>query len=77
MVDRDGSNHGLSEEQCRSAFPKLFFQIDKSIALRQDKPITFRELDSREVDDGMVRAIIDRGEVCNEATLCESSKDLC
>jgi len=62
-VERDGQNHGLSDEQCRSAFPKLFLEIDKSAGLRRESPISYKDLDSREVEDGMVRAIIDRGEV--------------
>ena len=54
-VDRDGNNHGLSDEQCRSAFPKLFNELDKSAALRSEEPISYAELRGREVDDGMVR----------------------
>jgi hypothetical protein len=62
-VERDGNNHGLSEDQCRIAFPKLFLEIDKSSSLRTDKRVSYTELNSRTVDDGMVRGIIDRGEV--------------
>jgi hypothetical protein len=64
LVERDGNNHGLSEEQCRVAFPKLFVEIDKSASLRAGSKVTFKDLDSRIVEDGMVRGIIDRGEVC-------------
>lgn len=63
VVERDGNNHGLSEDQCRIAFPKLFVEIDKSSTLRANKLVSYKELDSRTVDDGMVRGIIDRGEV--------------
>lgn len=62
VVERDGNNHGLSEDQCRIAFPKLFAEIDKS-SLNTEKRVTYAELNSRVVDDGMVRGIIDRGEV--------------
>lgn len=62
-VERDGQNHGLSEEQCRSAFPKLFIEIDKSADLRRGSHVSYDDLNSREVEDGMVRAIIDRGQV--------------
>ena len=65
LVQRDGQNYGLSEEQCRTAFPKLFLEIDKSALLRQEARITYKELDSRNVEDGMVRGIIDQGEVSN------------
>lgn len=68
LVERDGGNHGLSEEQCRSAFPKLFVEIDQSALLRAEKKFSFKDLDSREVEDGMVRAIIDRGEVSEAFT---------
>jgi hypothetical protein len=64
MVERDGNNHGLNEDQCRIAFPKLFVEIDKSSELKSDKRVSYKELDSRTVENGMVRGIIDRGEVC-------------
>lgn len=64
IVDRDGNDHGLSEDQCRIAFPKLFDEIEKSAGLRSQNPISYAELRGREVEDGMVRGIIDRGEVC-------------
>ena len=63
VVKRDGNNHGLSEEQCHIAFPKLFSEIDKSAALKMQAPISFKDLNARNVEDGMVRGIIDRGEV--------------
>ncbi|KAJ5732301.1 hypothetical protein N7493_003782 [Penicillium malachiteum] len=63
LVERDGQNHGLSEEQCNIAFPKLFIEIDKSAALKQESRISYKELNSRDVEDGMVRGIIDQGEL--------------
>lgn len=62
-VQQDGHSHGLSEAQCRIAFPKLFGEIDKSAEMRQNKHITFQDLDSRNVEEGMVRGIIANGEV--------------
>jgi hypothetical protein len=56
-------NHGLSDEQCQLAFPKLFVEVDKSASLKREARITYKDLDSREVEDGMVRAIIDQGQV--------------
>lgn len=64
VVERDGDNHGLSDEQCRLAFPKLFVELDKSASLREGHRITFKELDSLQVEDGMVRGIVHHGEVC-------------
>ncbi|KAJ5085177.1 hypothetical protein N7532_009948 [Penicillium argentinense] len=63
VVGRDGSDHGMSEERCKIAFPKLFGEIEKSAALRAQSRISYAELDSREVEDGMVRVIIDKGEL--------------
>ncbi|KAJ5703152.1 hypothetical protein N7488_010700 [Penicillium malachiteum] len=63
LVERDGQNHGLSEEQCNIAFPKLFVEVDKSAALKQESRISYKDLDSRDVEDGMVRGIIDQGEL--------------
>ncbi|PYI09655.1 hypothetical protein BO78DRAFT_394838 [Aspergillus sclerotiicarbonarius CBS 121057] len=63
VVERDGDNHGLSDTQCRLAFPKLFIELDKSASQREGSRITFKELDSLEVEDGMVRGIVDRGEL--------------
>jgi hypothetical protein len=69
-VERDGQNHGLSDAQCRSAFPKLFIEIDKSAEPRRESRLSYKDLDSREVEDGMVRAIIDRGEVSRHPNIC-------
>lgn len=63
VAQRDALNHGLSGEQCQLAFPKLFVEVDKSVSLKRDARITYKDLDSREVEDGMVRAIIDQGQV--------------
>lgn len=64
VVERDGDNHGLSEEQCRVAFPKLYEEIDKSTEFRKENKIKLKELNSIPVEDGMVRALIHHGEVC-------------
>lgn len=60
---RDAEDYGLSQEQCRIAFPKLFVEIEKSVAARKDKPITAKELNSKKVGEGMVRAVVHQGEV--------------
>jgi hypothetical protein len=60
---RDGENYGLDAEQCEGAFPKLYLEIDKSVEKRKKSPVTFEELDSRPVIQGMVRAMIYNGEV--------------
>lgn len=63
VVERDGDNYGLSEEQCRTAFPKLFVEIEKSVFARREKPISYKELDEVRVDEGMVRAFVHHGEL--------------
>lgn len=63
IAERDAKDHGLSEEQCQKAFPKLFVEVDKSASSRAENNITYEELDSRPVEDGMGRAIIYRGQV--------------
>ncbi|KAL4892578.1 glycosyl transferase family 90-domain-containing protein [Aspergillus ambiguus] len=62
-VGRDGDNHGLSEDQCRAAFPKLFVETDRSASFREAKPIQFRELEDLVVENGMVRGLIKDGEL--------------
>lgn len=66
---RDANNHGLSEEQCRIAFPKLFVEIDKSANERWNRTISYKEIDSIEIGDGMVRAVVYNGEVCSRSLL--------
>ena len=62
-VERDGDDYGLSEEQCQAAFPKLFGEIDKSKAAREGHRISWKEVDSTVVEDGMVRAMVHHGQV--------------
>jgi hypothetical protein len=69
QVERDGDGYGLTDEQCSSAFPKLYVEIDKAVARRKDKHITKEELDSRKWLNGMVRGMVYNGEVLS------SSKD--
>jgi hypothetical protein len=76
IASRDGDNYALSSDQCQSAFPKLFVEIDKSVSSRRDanSPITFQELNARrKLGQGMVRAIVDRGEVSSLSTLVGDS----
>lgn len=73
VVDRDGENYGLSEEQCQIAFPKLFYEVDKSAAARQKKKISWKEVDNTVIEDGMVRGLIHQGEVYTSCQLVEYS----
>lgn len=63
ITARDADNHGLSEEQCRIAFPKLYFDIDESASERRNRSISFKEIDSVEVGEAVVRAGVFDGEV--------------
>jgi hypothetical protein len=60
---RDAENYGLSDQQCESAFPKLFIEIEKSVASRQLSNITSQDLDSQKWLHGMVRGMVYNGEV--------------
>jgi hypothetical protein len=62
-VTRDAENYGLDADQCESAFPKLYVEIDKSVALRKNNSITLEELDSRWVIPGIIRVMIYNGQV--------------
>lgn len=62
-VGRDANNHGLSEEQCLAAFPKLFVEVDKAGEARENNSVKYKELDELVVEDGMVRGMIYNGEV--------------
>lgn len=63
VTERDADNHGLSEEQCLVAFPKLFKEIDKTATLRAERLVTYKEVNSRKNDQGVVRGLVDHGEV--------------
>ncbi|KAK2735259.1 hypothetical protein FQN57_001203 [Myotisia sp. PD_48] len=58
---RDADNYGLNRLQCYKAFPKLFVEIDKAVRAREGKKIIFWDIDSREMKDAMVRAMIYHG----------------
>ncbi|KAL4920806.1 DUF821 domain protein [Aspergillus aurantiobrunneus] len=66
-VRRDGDNHGLSEGQCLSAFPKLFGEVDRAADVRQGARggITFKEVDAvaKGEGDGLVRGVVKGGEL--------------
>lgn len=63
VVERDGDNYGLTDEQCETAFPKLYSEIEKSVARRASNPITFEELDSRKMGANTVRGLVYNGDV--------------
>lgn len=63
VASRDANNYGLSREQCGAAFPKLFAEIDKSVAARKGKNISFEDVDSRQMGSGEVRAMVYDGQV--------------
>ncbi|EME45485.1 hypothetical protein DOTSEDRAFT_71260 [Dothistroma septosporum NZE10] len=56
----DGRNYGLTEEQCGSAFPDLYKEIDRAVQYRLDTwgNITPDELDVAWRGDGIVRALV-------------------
>lgn len=60
---RDAENYGLSDQQCKAAFPKLFGQIENSVASRRISKITQEDLDSQKWLNGMVRGMVYNGEL--------------
>lgn len=60
---RDGDNLGLSEEQCNTAFPKQYTDIQNNVANLTSNPIVLADLDIRDRHDHLVRAIIYNGEL--------------
>ncbi|KAI9812168.1 MAG: hypothetical protein M1827_004834 [Pycnora praestabilis] len=62
-VDRDGDDYGLTDEQCQAAFPKLFGEIEASVARRKENPITFEELNLREMGNSLVRGMVYEGDL--------------
>ncbi|KAL6231256.1 hypothetical protein BDW75DRAFT_48779 [Aspergillus navahoensis] len=70
-VHRDGDNHGLSESQCLSAFPKLFAELDRTAEFwTASGGITYQDVEDIArgggVDgngNGLVRAAIEDGEL--------------
>lgn len=59
---RDANNYGLSDEQCTSAFPKLYRDIEQMTARFKDKPITKRDLEEMLLG-AKIHAMIYEGEL--------------
>lgn len=57
---RDGKNYGLSEEQCNTAFPELYKEVDRAVAHRRGsgQNVTLEDLEVGWRGDGIVRAMI-------------------
>lgn len=57
---RDGRNYGLSEEQCLSAFPLLYKEIDRAAEYRRKigQNISLKEVETGWRGDGIVRIMI-------------------
>ena len=57
---RDARNYGLSEEQCSSAFPHLYEEIDRAADYRRNigKNISLLEVEVGWRGDGIVRAMV-------------------
>ena len=54
---RDGRKQGLNEEQCLSAFPELYKEVDRAVAYRRRVgDIALQDLDVGWRGDGIVRA---------------------
>lgn len=60
---RDADDYGLSDAQCSAAFPKLYGEIDKTLALFNNNHITQEQLDSQDLNGPKYRAMIYDGEL--------------
>ena len=62
---RDERNYRLTAEQCGTAFPGLFSEIERAVAYRRAKgDITLSDVDTSWKKDGVVRALIIDQQVC-------------
>lgn len=55
---RDADNHGLSEEQCDSAFPELWKEIERSEEYWREKKISAQNIELFKGNDGGVRVLL-------------------
>lgn len=55
---RDANTLVLGAEQCQSAFPGLFAEIDRAKQERVQRPISLAEIDSVTPKNGYIRAMI-------------------
>jgi hypothetical protein len=62
---RDRNNFGLDEEQCQSAFPGQYEDIERAVNVRNRwGKVTEADLNSFDLTKGMVRGMIHDREVC-------------
>jgi hypothetical protein len=75
QLERDGRNHGLSEDQCDQAFPDMYSEIDRAAAWhRGDKPQGITEDDiALDPDKPQLRLLIYEGQVRLNAPCCNVS----
>jgi len=57
-AQRDAHNYGLTSEQCDSAFPGLFTEVDNAVRRRQSNHITQKELTRDQWPAGTVRVLV-------------------
>ena len=55
---RDGNNYGLTSDQCDSAFPGLFAEVDRVVQRRRENHITQEELTRDKWPAGTVRVLV-------------------
>ncbi|KAF7190073.1 Protein O-glucosyltransferase 1 [Pseudocercospora fuligena] len=55
---RDADNHGLSEQQCDSAFPNLWNEIERSEDFWKEKRIGVQDIELFAANDGGVRVLL-------------------
>jgi hypothetical protein len=55
---RDKNDYGLDEEQCQSAFPGQYEDIERAVRVRGRAKVTEQDLNSFDLTKGMVRGMI-------------------
>lgn len=63
QFSRDANNNGLSQSQCRIAFPDFYKDIESAVASRRGNPVRLDELEIKD-DLCLVRVLIFNAEVC-------------
>jgi hypothetical protein len=74
-TDVHANVHTLAHEQCDSAFPELYYSLDKAVSRRGGRKVHIQDI---EIAEGrcMLRVMIYQGEVCLSQQICIFSRIL-
>ncbi|TKA32444.1 hypothetical protein B0A50_01552 [Salinomyces thailandicus] len=60
---RDGNNHSLSAAQCDEAFPRLYHEIDRSMAYWRERDLNTQSLELYEGNEAGLRVLVRDGQL--------------